>query len=210
MVVILTWHCSHNIRPSGGSQLNSLISFSGRYGGGRCSYLQQPRYESNTVVPVVAATSKCLAQKSFSFIPTNKQPQIHFFLSPRKHHSFQQIHVNSHKYIFLPPKTSTTRTKMSRLESIARSPRPLHCAAWAHGRSSTKTNAQVLPDAAERDVCRSWCGLSNCNSCYNVMPRWCNQQCRGGAINNAMVVQSTTREKKQRKEMGVRQQHPLG
>ena len=149
-------------------------------------------------------------RESFSFIPTNKQPQIHFFLSPRKHHSFQQIHVNSHKYIFLPPKTSTTRTKMSRLESIARSPRPLHCAAWAHGRSSTKTNAQILPDAAERDVCRSWCGLSNCNSCYNVMPRWCNQQCRGGAINNAMVVQSTTREKKQRKEMGVRQQHPLG
>ena len=84
-MVILTWHCSHNIRPSGGSQLNALISFSGRYGGGRCSYLQQPRYESNTVVPVVAATSKCLAQKSFSFIPTNKQPQIHFFLSPRKH-----------------------------------------------------------------------------------------------------------------------------
>ena len=154
-MVILTWHCSHNIRPSGGSQLNALISFSGRYGGGRCSYLQQPRYESNTVVPVVAATSKCLAQES------------HF-------HSFQQI--NSHKYISLPPKTSTTRTKMSRLESIARSPRPLHCAAWAHGRSSTKTNAQILPDAAERDVCRSWCGLSNCNSCYNVMPWWCNQQ----------------------------------
>jgi hypothetical protein len=73
---------------------------------------------------------------------------------------------------------------MSRLESIARSPRPLHCAAWAHGRSSTKTNAQVLLDAAERDVCRSWCGLSNCNSCYNVMPWWCNQQRRSGAINN--------------------------
>ena len=161
-MVILTWHCSHNIRPSGGSQLNSLISFSGRYGGGRCSYLQQPRYESNTVVPVVAATSKCLAQESFSFIPTNKQPQIHFS----------------------PPKTSTTRTKMSRPESIARSPRPLHCAAWAHGRSSTKTNAQVLLDATERDVCRSWCGLSNCNSCYNVMPWWCNQQCRGSATNN--------------------------
>lgn len=86
-MVILTWHCSHNIRPSGGSQLNSLISFSGRYGGGRCSYLQQPRYESNTVVPVVGSNIKMFSTKeSFSFIPTNKQPQIHFS----------------------PPKTSTT------------------------------------------------------------------------------------------------------
>jgi len=42
------------------------------------------------------------------------------------------------------------------------------------------------------------------------MQWWCNPQCRGGAINNAMVVQSTTREQKRSKKMGVRQQHPLG